>query len=128
MRALWIAVWLLGMSLSGQPTPESSLAYIDISAVQLSPDGKTALLTTGSTDSNSNRTVHRVWIAHLADDAKMTPAPGIPDGARQIRWSPDGKLFAYIADKAIWVQAISSGHATRVCAYEHTNSFLSKEG
>lgn len=128
MRALKIAIWLLGINLYGQTTPESSIGYIDISAAQLSPDGKTALLTAGSSDSNASRAIRGVWMAHLGDHAEMALVPGIAGGASQIRWSPDGKRFAYIAGRAIWVHDISSGRPTRICDYQHPNSFLSKEG
>src|SRR5437764_11062018 len=123
MRSLEIAICVLGMNLYGQTTPESSIGYIDISGAQLSPDGKTALITAGSSDSNASRAVRGVWIAHLADHAAMTLAPGIEGGASQIRWSPDGKRFAYMAGRAIWVYDISSGRATEICGYQHPNSF-----
>src|SRR5207248_3799569 len=115
MRPFRIAICLLGMNLHGQTTPESSIRYIGISAAQLSPDGKTALLTAGSSDSNASRAVRGVWISHLADHATMALVPGIAGGAGQIRWSPDGKRFGYIDGGAIWVHDISSGHATRIC-------------
>jgi dipeptidyl aminopeptidase/acylaminoacyl peptidase len=128
MRTAWTCVFLLQMSLYGQMKSEGSLAYTDISSVQLSPVGNVAVMLTGTMDPASGRTARRVWMVNLEGGARMTPAAGLSNGASDIRWAPDGKQFAYIAQRAIWVQGISSSHATRVCGYERSNSFLSKRG
>ncbi len=53
---------------------------------------------------------------------------GAPEGASSVRWSPDGKHIAFIANKAIQTLDVTTGKLTRVCDYDLTNSFLPHAG
>ncbi len=66
---------------------------------QLSPDGSQVLYTRTDTDWARNRTVTHIWRvdADGSDDVQLTRGE---DGETSPRWSPDGKVVAFLADRS----------------------------
>ena len=116
---------LVSVSLFAQPAPEDLFALKTIGEVQVSPEGSAILFTVTETDLKGNRNVERLMMVH-GDDVR--PVPGAPEGAASPRWSHDGRHFAYIADKAVWVQSTGEKMPRKICAYDRGNSFVSKSG
>ena len=113
------------VSLFAQPGPEDLFTLKTIGEVQVSPDGSTILFTLTETDLKNNRNIERLMILRGSD---VHAVPGAPEGATTPRWSRDGSRFAYVAQKAIWVQATGDKTPKKICAYDRGNSFLSKSG
>ena len=127
MLPLRIGLLLLAINAWGQITPEASVTVPEISTIQVSPDGKTALFIVGIPDLNTNATTHRLMQIPVKGGGAVAVA-GVPDDVVNVRWAPDSRRFAYMAGHAIWVQDASATHGTEICRYDHSNSFLSKEG
>lgn len=107
--------------------PADTIRIREIDEIRISPDGGTVVFTLGVKDLQKNRTDGRLMRVPAAGGA-MTAFDKAPEGASAVRWSPDGKRLAFIAQKAVWVLDAASGPATRVCAYDKGNAFLSKAG
>ncbi len=82
-------------------TPRSDVAS------DVSPDGKTLLVSSGSRDSGSD-----VLVAPLDGSAAPRPLFATPADERQAVFSPDGKLIAYASDESgrpeVYVQAVDA--------------------
>lgn len=94
--------------------------YIGIPVVgdpQLSPDGKWVAYQVTTPSLQENRGIARVWLADLAtgQTRQLTQGPG---SDRSPRWSPDGKVLAFIGSRQngpqIWVLSLAGGEARRV--------------
>ena len=93
------------------------LTFDDLAGVQqvadpqLSPDGRFALYVVRVTDIAGNRRVATSWVQPVAGGA----ARAFPDDtthATEARWSPDGRLVAYVARGQLWV-AFADGASRR---------------
>ncbi|MEO8029071.1 MAG: S9 family peptidase [Bryobacteraceae bacterium] len=121
-----------GVLLAQRPlTAEDTLSGKLIGEVQLSPDGSRIAFTLSTNDTKNGKASTQVLTMPSAGgDPKAMK--GVPDGASSLRWSPDGKKLAYIArdggGQAIFVTDAASGKQTKVCAYDHSNSFLAHSG
>ncbi len=98
----------------------------EIGEIQVSPDGSTVVFTLSAHDVAANRTRTRLMRMNAAG-GQASEAGGAPEGASNVRWSPDGSRVAFLAQDAVWVMPIGK-KAARICAYERSNSFLSKAG
>ncbi|HNN56756.1 MAG TPA: S9 family peptidase, partial [Novosphingobium sp.] len=102
-RALWLAgsaaALTIGAPLHAEEVPARSFATADVFAIQqaadpqISPDGTRIVYTrlTGDIMTDSDRA--SLWLVDVASGEQQ---PLLPDGARQPRWSPDGKRIAYV--------------------------------
>src|SRR5436190_1209150 len=75
-----------------------------VSDPQLSPDGRTIAFVIGDVDKNANRTVSHIYTIP-ADQPNSIPkqfTTGSPSASAP-RWSPDGKLIAFIKGGQIWL-------------------------
>ncbi len=102
-RALWLAgsaaALAIGTPLHAEEVPARSFAPADVFAIQqaadpqISPDGTRIVYTrlTGDIMTDSDRA--SLWLVDVASGEQQ---PLLPDGARQPRWSPDGKRIAYV--------------------------------
>jgi dipeptidyl aminopeptidase/acylaminoacyl peptidase len=123
---------LLCTALIGQQrpmAPEDQFSIRDVGEIRISPDGATILYTESTRSVQENKTTSRL-MKIAATGGAPEAVRGAPEGADNIRWSPDGTRIAFFASKdrkrAVWV--LHSGKLTRVCDYDRGNSFLSKSG
>ena len=98
-------------------TVDRFLALKALSDPQIAPDGKLVAFTVSepSLDQNRNRT--RVWLAQVesGDAWEVTSGAG---NERAPRWSPDGRVLAYISTRdgtaQIWQLPVRGGEPVRV--------------
>lgn len=128
MRCAGLLLVAASCCLAQRPwTAADTVAFHAIGEVRPSPDGRTILFTVESADLSGNRNVGRLMrIAAAGGDPE--PMPGAPEGAGNIRWSPDGTRIACLAAGGVWVVDVAAGKAARVSAYGRSNGFLSKSG
>ena len=98
-------------------TFEDYIALKSVSDPQLSPDGKWVAYTVSTPSLQDNRNVARVWVAEVAT-GKARQLTGGPGSDRQPRWSPDGRMLAFISTRdsgaQVWVLPIAGGDARKV--------------
>ena len=132
MKSLLLLFACAALAFGQKPlTVEDAQTAKQIGEVRLSPDGARVVFTLTNTDPATWKSTTQVlWMPATGGDPK--PVAGIPESANTLRWSPDSKRLAYFAadgtGQAIFVTDLGSGKATKVCAYDHSNSFLSKSG
>jgi dipeptidyl aminopeptidase/acylaminoacyl peptidase len=102
---------LAGLALSPLPAGAQSrraITFDDFAAVrgvsdpQLSPDGRSVLYAVRTTDVAANRRATGTWIVGIGGGAPRR----FPDDttiATEARWSPDGRLVAYVSGDQLWV-------------------------
>ncbi len=112
-------------------TAEDTIAGETIGDVQPSPDGKWIVFSLTKADLAVNKNRSRLMRIDAAG-GRAEPVQGVPEGAANVRWSPDGARIAFLAtqDKsaAVYTFDFASAKLTRVCDYARGNSFLSKAG
>lgn len=88
-----------------------------MSDLQLSPDGSQVSFTLSTPSLEENRSSTRIWLADLAT-GESWQATGGQGNDRAGRWSPDGRVMAFISTRdggtQIWRMPIRGGEATRV--------------
>jgi len=88
------------MSVAGatKPLTPDVLAYGLVTAAdpQVSPDGRRILYVVRSVDPETHRVGGVLWQCDI-DGANAAAVPGLRQGARAARWSPDGARIAYVA-------------------------------
>jgi dipeptidyl aminopeptidase/acylaminoacyl peptidase len=95
----------------------------DLGELQVSPDSATLVFTVSTRDRPRARLMKMP-----ARGGTPVEIAGAPEGASNLRWSPDGRRLAFLARDAVWTLDASTGATTRVCGYERSNAFLSKAG
>ncbi|HZT32459.1 MAG TPA: S9 family peptidase [Bryobacteraceae bacterium] len=106
---------------------EDVFALEDLGEIQVSPGGGTVVFTVSTRDVKANRVTTRLVQVPAAGGA-AAPVPGAPEGVSSVRWSPDGSRLAFLAHDALWVLRLGDAKPVRVCAYQHSNAFLSQAG
>ncbi len=112
-------------------TAEDTQSGKQIGEVKLSPDGARIAFTLTTQDTTTWKSMTQV-LSMPAMGGEAKPVPGIRESANTLRWSPDSKKLAYFAldgsAQALFVTDVASGKQTRVCAYDHGNSYLPHSG
>jgi dipeptidyl aminopeptidase/acylaminoacyl peptidase len=128
-----VSLWpIRGVAADQRPmSAADTLALKSISEVALSPDGRTIVFALGTIDLATNKTREQLMRIQVGG-GEAEPVKGAPEGASNVRWSPDGRRIAFIAksDKsnAIYTLEVDSGKLTRVCEYRRSNAFLAHSG
>jgi dipeptidyl aminopeptidase/acylaminoacyl peptidase len=88
-----------------------------MSDLQLSPDGQQVSFTLSTPSLEENRVTTRIWLADLAT-GDAWQATGGQGNDRAGRWSPDGRVMAFISTRdgstQIWRMPVRGGEAVRV--------------
>ncbi len=112
-------------------TAEDTVAGQTIGDVQVSPEGKWIVFSLTEADLAANKNRSRLMRIEAARGAAER-LESAPEGAANVRWSPDGSRLAFIAgegkSEAVYTLDFASGKLARVCDYARGNSFLSKAG
>ena len=126
-RSLALALCFLVTLTARDVAFRDAFALADIGETAISPNGANVLFTVNRRHLRDNRT-ESLLMEIPAPGGQAMLVRGAPEGASQIRWTADSKRIAFIAAKAIWVLEPATGKSHRVCAYDRSNSFLSKTG
>ncbi len=98
-------------------TAADTLRIANVNDAQISPDGARIVYTVSTTEGNETRTT--LWLARVGSNyfqvrhSNDEPRQLLPDDwtASNPRWSPDGKLIAFLAthdgQSGIWVMALA---------------------
>jgi len=111
---------LVPLSLVAQKRAITFDDYIALKAVsdpQLSPDGRWVAYTVSTPSLQDNRNVSRIWVAEVAT-GRARQLTGGPGSDRQPRWSPDGRMLAFISTRdagaQLWLLPVGGGDARKV--------------
>jgi len=82
---------------------------------QLSPDGRTVAFTIGNTDMTANRVVNQIYTVP-SDRPDATPKQLTTGTASSSspRWSPDGRLIAFVAGGQVWTMQADGGDKKKI--------------
>jgi dipeptidyl aminopeptidase/acylaminoacyl peptidase len=105
-------------------TAEDYLGFETAGDPQLAPDGKTIAYTVTTVDPKSNRRISRIWVASINGNSPPAPFTGDGSSSTSPRWSPDGRLLAFLSAREggrpqIWVLSRDGGEARRVSSLEN---------
>ena len=104
-RLLSLFVFAIAISIAAHAqtpfTVNDLIAMKRVSDPQLSPDGKRIAFTIGIVDKAANRTINQIYVmsADGSNQQQITKATG---SSSSPRWSPNGKLIAYVHAGQIW--------------------------
>src|SRR4051794_33905447 len=98
---------------------EDAITFRTPDDVQLSPDGAWAVCSLGWASKTGEHEVADLWLAALAGGSVRRLTSGDSHDTAP-RWSPDGRLIAFISDRerrgtgALYLIAVAGGEALRL--------------
>ena len=79
-----------------EPQPEDFVDYEEVTAVEVAPHGHQAFVQTRRADPGANGNEDSAWLVHM-DGSAPPERLELPDGARSVRWHPDGRRLTLVA-------------------------------
>ncbi len=130
-HCLWLLVLVsLALPVQRGMEPKDIHSIKDVGDPQISPDGSLVVCAvTQSSDDRSSSATH-LWLLSASGEApkRLTDEAG----GSTPRWSPDGRLIAFYANRAgrdgLWVIAAGGGEARFVAPVLRTNFYLKGAG
>ncbi|MDQ7053311.1 MAG: hypothetical protein Q9P14_10605 [candidate division KSB1 bacterium] len=131
---IFAAVLLAGAAAAPAQVDKRPMTFEDVLKIkrvgdpQWSPDGREVLYTVREVDLEKDRYVTHIWRIRIGEKAPQPMTNG-EQGERSPRWAPDGKRFAFLANRdgktQIWLMARNGGEARKFT--EHPNGVIAFE-
>lgn len=112
---------LLAALLAGaqQSPPKAAFSFGDmmkikrVAAPRVSPDGRTVVFTISSVDMDANRSVTQIYSVPTAGGPVRQLTKGQKSSSSP-KWSPDGRLIAYVSEGQIWTMKADGSDSNKV--------------
>jgi dipeptidyl aminopeptidase/acylaminoacyl peptidase len=119
---LWIATLTVAPAAAQQPfTLEHFRKFVGVGGVELSPDGRTAVITVGRPNYDADKNETELYAVDVATGAQrqLTFGRHTSGGGK---FSPDGKILAFLApdsagENQIWLLPMNGGESRRLTAH-----------
>jgi dipeptidyl aminopeptidase/acylaminoacyl peptidase len=116
-------MFVLASSALAQAPSKHAMTFDDLMAVQrvgepqISPDGRAVVYTVGTSDMETNRIAHNIWIVSTALGSQPRQLTQTGHDTRP-QWSPDGKSIAFLSSREgipqIYVMPAQGGNAKKI--------------
>ncbi len=114
---------VIASSAQAQAPAKHSLTFDDLMAVQrvgepqISPDGRAVVYSVGTTDMDTNRVAHNIWVASTAPGNQPRQLTQSGHDTRP-QWSPDGKSIAFLSSREgvtqVYVMPAQGGNEKKI--------------
>jgi dipeptidyl aminopeptidase/acylaminoacyl peptidase len=111
------------LSLQAQTPTKHAMTFDDLMAAQrvsepqISPDGRAVVYTVGTTDMDTNRVAHNLWVVATAPGSQPRQLTQSGHDTRP-QWSPGGKSIAFLSDREgapqVYVMPAPGGNAKKI--------------
>lgn len=122
-ESLVIFLIVFASSARAQVPAKRAMTFDDLAAVQrvgdaqISPDGRAVVYTVGTTDMDTNRVAHNIWVIPTAPGSQPRQLTQSGHDTRP-QWSPDGKTIAFLSNREgvtqIYAMPAQGGNAKKI--------------
>jgi dipeptidyl aminopeptidase/acylaminoacyl peptidase len=122
-ESLVIFLIVCASSARAQAPAKRAMTFDDLVAVQrvgepqISPDGRAVVYTVGTTDMDTNRVAHNIWVVQTAPGSQPRQITQSGHDTRP-QWSPDGKTIAFLSNREgvtqIYAMPAQGGNAKKI--------------
>jgi dipeptidyl aminopeptidase/acylaminoacyl peptidase len=123
LRPISFLLLAINVCAQAQTPAKHAMTFDDLMAVervgepQISPDGRAVVYTVGTTDMETNRVAHNIWVISTAPGRQPSK---LTDSGHDTRpqWSPDGKSIAFLSSREgpaqVYVMPAKGGSAKKI--------------
>jgi dipeptidyl aminopeptidase/acylaminoacyl peptidase len=114
---------VVASSTQAQTPAKHAMTFDDLAAMQrvgepqISPDGRAVVYTVGTTDMDTNRVAHNIWVVSTAPGSQSRQLTQSGHDTRP-QWSPDGKSIAFLSNRDgvayVYVMSAQGGNAKKI--------------